>query len=212
MTFGLTQTDEYETHWHLIIPPVMTLLDDYEAKYKLQGVKIVSEMLGRVPPELLRRTGIDRLLLTVGICVLIFFDPLLTCETLGWSKSLTTCLHHLHNPETPDLLRAAIKALVSLIERTSTLGSAHRFDALCDVLGQGIIGSVWLYASEDADTVLATVDVLPDVLRAMGLGCARYLKASAVSGGAPRFLIFWTHRRSYCNWFIRSSRLYILHM
>lgn len=59
------QRDAYETSWHLIIPPVMTLLDDYEARYKLQGVEIVSEMLRRVPKELLKRTGVDGLMRTV---------------------------------------------------------------------------------------------------------------------------------------------------
>jgi len=48
--------------WHLIIPPVMTLLDDFEAKHKLQGVFVVQEMLQRVPSDLLKRTGVDGLL------------------------------------------------------------------------------------------------------------------------------------------------------
>lgn len=55
----------YEGLWHLVIPPVMTLLDDYEAAYKLRGIRIVSEMLERVPRELLKRTGVDELLFSV---------------------------------------------------------------------------------------------------------------------------------------------------
>lgn len=43
----------------------MTLLDDYEAAYKLQGVALVHEMLQGIPPELLRRTGVDSLLHSV---------------------------------------------------------------------------------------------------------------------------------------------------
>jgi Tti2 family len=43
----------------------MTLLDDYEARYKLQGVEIVSEMLRCVPKNLLKRTGVDNLIRTV---------------------------------------------------------------------------------------------------------------------------------------------------
>jgi Protein of unknown function (DUF2454). len=57
---------DYERLWHLIIPPVMTLLDDYQAIYKLRGVEIVSEMLKKIPGELLKRTGVDGLLLSVG--------------------------------------------------------------------------------------------------------------------------------------------------
>ena len=56
----------YERVWHLVIPPMMTLLDDYEVPYKTLGVRIVSEMLDRVPPELLRRTGMDGLILAVS--------------------------------------------------------------------------------------------------------------------------------------------------
>jgi hypothetical protein len=61
----LVQSVAYESLWHLVIPPVMTLLDDYEAPYKLRGIRIVSEMLERVPADLLRRTGVDGLLFSV---------------------------------------------------------------------------------------------------------------------------------------------------
>jgi hypothetical protein len=43
----------------------MTMLDDYEVPYKLQGVRIACEMLQQVPPELLRRTGVETLLQSV---------------------------------------------------------------------------------------------------------------------------------------------------
>ncbi len=44
----------------------MTLLDDYEVVYKLRGVRIASSLLEHAPPELLHRTGVDSLLLTVS--------------------------------------------------------------------------------------------------------------------------------------------------
>jgi hypothetical protein len=59
------QANTYESVWHLILPPVMTFLDDFQASYKLQGVRLVSDLLSRVPPELLKRTGVDGLLFTV---------------------------------------------------------------------------------------------------------------------------------------------------
>ena len=43
----------------------MTLLDDFEARYKLLGVQVVSAMLEHVPPSLLNRTGISGLILAV---------------------------------------------------------------------------------------------------------------------------------------------------
>lgn len=60
-----TQREAYDDSWHLVIPPVMTLLDDYEARYKLRGVAIVSVMLQNVPKGLLKRTGVDGLIRSV---------------------------------------------------------------------------------------------------------------------------------------------------
>jgi hypothetical protein len=43
----------------------MTLLDDFEAGYKLLGIQVVNAMLEHVPFALLNRTGISELILTV---------------------------------------------------------------------------------------------------------------------------------------------------
>jgi hypothetical protein len=59
------QSSAYEAVWHLVIPPIMALLDDYEARYKLLGVQITSAMLERVPSTVLKRTGVDSLLFAV---------------------------------------------------------------------------------------------------------------------------------------------------
>lgn len=63
--FDLNQSVMYEKLWHLIIPPLMTIMDDFEVYYKVRGVQIVSEMLRQVPAGILRRTGVDGLLFTV---------------------------------------------------------------------------------------------------------------------------------------------------
>ncbi|KAI9512928.1 hypothetical protein F5148DRAFT_972809, partial [Russula earlei] len=149
------RTEFYERLWYLVVPPVMTLLDDFEAKYKLFGIQIVNTMLEHVPIPLLTRTGISELIL----------------------DSLSRALTFLHSPYTPAILRTAIPAAVDLIKRTTESGSEQRFTKLCALLGGNVIGSVWMYGSEDADAVEASVDVLPVVVRALGIGATRYLKA-----------------------------------
>ncbi|KAG5645775.1 hypothetical protein DXG03_005312 [Asterophora parasitica] len=150
-------SEAYEGLWHLIIPPVMTLLDDYEAPHKLQGVHIVSEMLQRVPSQLLKRTGVDGLIRT----------------------SLNTCLSHLHNPETPQLINAAVGASLRLTLLTTTVGSVDQFDQLCALLGEGIISGIWMYASDKPDVLLASLQAMPPLLRALKIGNARFLKVRA---------------------------------
>ncbi|THH18035.1 hypothetical protein EW146_g2890 [Bondarzewia mesenterica] len=117
----MSQTDMYASLWYLIVPPTMTLLDDYEAKYKIQGIRVIELLLVDAPPDLLCRTGITDLLFA----------------------SLHRALTFLHSPQTPALLHAAIRV------------------ALCAILGDGIIGSVWMYGYHDQDIIEASVQVLP---------------------------------------------------
>jgi hypothetical protein len=60
------KANEYDRLWYLVIPPVMTFLDDYQVSYKLKGVRLVTELLEHVPREILKRTGVDGLLLTAS--------------------------------------------------------------------------------------------------------------------------------------------------
>ncbi|KAJ7783393.1 hypothetical protein B0H14DRAFT_3893827 [Mycena olivaceomarginata] len=149
------QSEAYEELWHLVVPPLMALLDDYEARYKFMGVTITSTMLERVPPSVLKRTGLDSLLIT----------------------SLNRSLTQLQSPETPRLLPLAVSTSLTLIRLTTPTGSAARFDQLCALLGDGIVGSVWPYVSGDRlPALVASIDALPPVLEMLGAGCARYMK------------------------------------
>lgn len=79
----------------------MTLLDDYEAPYKLRGIKIVSDMLERVPVDILRRTGIDGLLFTVGLIPCPDFPTLTNIQTpvfVDIADKSTQSPHSLHPP------------------------------------------------------------------------------------------------------------------
>ncbi|KAF7330792.1 hypothetical protein MVEN_02418400 [Mycena venus] len=138
----------YEDLWHLVIPPLMALLDDYEARYKLMGVTITSVMLERVPASVLKRTGVDSLFMA----------------------SLNRSLTQLQAPETPRLLPAAISTSLTLIQLMTSAGSADRFNQLCALLGDGIVGSIWPYASDRLPALLASIDALPPVLEILGCG------------------------------------------
>jgi hypothetical protein len=65
LSLSSRQTDAYERLWYLVVPPVMTLLDDFEAQYKLLGIQVVNAVLEHAPFPLLIRTGISELILAV---------------------------------------------------------------------------------------------------------------------------------------------------
>ncbi|KAI5894425.1 uncharacterized protein SCHCODRAFT_02624635 [Schizophyllum commune H4-8] len=146
--------EAYEDLWHLIIPPIMTLLDDYQSAYKLRGNVVVRDMLARVPAGLLKRTGVAALLQT----------------SLNKSLGVTEGTH------APAILREASAAILSLVALTTVEGSRERFDQLCALLGDGIIGTTWTYASREKDVMLASLQALPAVVDALGVGAARYLR------------------------------------
>ncbi|KAJ3743501.1 hypothetical protein DFH05DRAFT_1618591 [Lentinula detonsa] len=149
------QSQDYDRLWYLVIPPIMTFLDDWQVPYKLKGVQMVEDLLQHVPREVLKRTGVDGLILT----------------------SLNTCLAQLDDTESPQLIQTAISVSLSLSLLTTTPGSSMQFDQLCALLGERIIGAIWLYSYDKLGVVQASVDSLPPLLNALGLGCCRYLKA-----------------------------------
>ncbi|KAL1741835.1 hypothetical protein HDZ31DRAFT_44564 [Schizophyllum fasciatum] len=152
-------SEAYEELWHLIIPPVMTLLDDYQDAYKLRGILAVRDMLPRVPASLLQRTGVAALLQT----------------------SLNKCLGVTEGPHAPAILRAASGVILALAALTTADGSRARFEQLCALLGEGIVGTTWTYAAREKDVMLASLEALPAIIDALGVGAARYLRACCYS-------------------------------
>ncbi|KAF9004777.1 hypothetical protein BDQ17DRAFT_1424610 [Cyathus striatus] len=144
-------TEKYEELWPLVIPPTMTLLDDYEEQFKIRGVYAISCMLKNVPPELLKRTGLDGL--------------------LRKSLSATVAL------QSAPLLEASLTTLVDLIKATSTLGTEAYFDQLCELIGESIVNDTWFYAYDKPDVLVASVKALVPIIEALQLGSARFLNA-----------------------------------
>ncbi|GAB7362295.1 hypothetical protein MBLNU230_g2313t1 [Neophaeotheca triangularis] len=60
-----------EDVWPLVVPPLLTLLDDWESKYKTLGAELTHFLLAVTPPSLLTRTGLGQ----------VFHDALFPCTT-----------------------------------------------------------------------------------------------------------------------------------
>lgn len=169
----------------------MTLLDDYEAPYKLRGITIISRMLKTVHPDLLRRTGVDDLIFSVCLQSCALFQGVEANPARR--KSLKGTLVFLHNPKTPEMLSSAIPTIVELVDlllpagALNKAGGKQRFDRLCSVLGDGIIGSIWTHASRDLATIRATIDQVPLLVESLGVCAVRYLKVNHLHP-SPRIL------------------------
>ncbi|KAF9520981.1 hypothetical protein BS47DRAFT_1335069 [Hydnum rufescens UP504] len=149
------QREDFELLWPLLIPPLMTLLDDYDPPFKIRGIEIAHEMLRKVDANLINRTGISTLL----------------------SSSLTNAFAFMTAPETPQLLVAAVPCYQDLIYLTTSEGSEQRFEKLCELMTSAIIGGAWSYGGNQLSTMEASIQVLPPLIHALGIGTARFLKA-----------------------------------
>jgi hypothetical protein len=166
-----------EEVWHLLIPPIMTFLDDHQAMYKLRGVRLVKDLLNKAPDFLLKRTGIGSLLLEVFhfVCVHVLSRLMIFLVYQSLSKNILS----LHDPLSPQIILTTVSVLLNLIEKLTEPDSMERFNRLCFVLGDSIIGSVWLYAEREREVIQASMEVLPAITRALGMGSARFLKVLA---------------------------------
>ncbi|KDQ20846.1 hypothetical protein BOTBODRAFT_124701 [Botryobasidium botryosum FD-172 SS1] len=146
--------EDIDEIWPLIIPPVMTILEDYDPPFKIRGLLIVRDLLERVSGGLLKRTGID---------------------TLFYS-AFTTALTFLTSPETPSLLPLTISCYRLLVEKTTDPSSQTFYEKLWDLVSRGIINP-WAWAGDNLEIMIASVDALPELVISLGIGSSRFLKA-----------------------------------
>lgn len=122
---------------NLILPPTLTMMDDWEPSWRVKGVGVLSTWVFSIPPDELKSKGLDSLLLS--------------------SLEHTLSLHE----DTPGVLKIAIrlannlsperraKHLSSLVDKALILGwkyakreqqaqIARDTELLCNVMGEGI--------------------------------------------------------------------------
>ncbi|KAH7344835.1 hypothetical protein B0J17DRAFT_637027 [Rhizoctonia solani] len=163
-------SNDIETLWPLVVPPLLTLLDDYKPIYKLKGVDVTQALLKKAPASLLRRTGVDELLfkvclfLNLGVIVYIYL------------QSLRGALLNLTSDSAPELLRTTIPCYLALVDLVLPNDDLKRYTKLAEVITDVIIPG-WLYASSRAEVMIESVYVLSLVVQALGAGSIRFLKA-----------------------------------
>ena len=158
-----------EKIWPQIVPPLLALVDDWEAKYKILGVELVKQLLEVTPPALLERTGLGE----------VFEEALLPC---------LTCLPDI-TPESDSipLLNATYPALVTLATtryaQTPASTSKHRAADLAGlrtkffdtIIRKGIIYG-YTYCSNYPRIKSALFNHLVPILDNLGIESVKHLQ------------------------------------
>ncbi|PMD29993.1 hypothetical protein L207DRAFT_642083 [Hyaloscypha variabilis F] len=100
LEFAVQSTlDELITaHWSLLIPPLLTLLDDTSTYIRVRGLNLTTSFLPRLPRKILLQSGLSS----------VFEDAIF--PSLSWLPNLTPL------GESLDILPAAYQALYTLLE------------------------------------------------------------------------------------------------
>ena len=148
-----------EESWPLVIPPILTLLDDEDMEYKVKGTRLLLDLIQITPSPLLNRTGLGEVFTDAMIPNLLYL-PTLTPE----GQSL-------------EILTYTYSALIALI-RTRFPGesqSTERLRLLDRVLREGIIQG-YSTAGENVKIAELLMLKLSDLVNEMGIWSAKHLK------------------------------------
>lgn len=155
--------------WHLVIPPLLTLIDDWETKYKRLGAELLAHVLAVTSPTLLERTGLAE----------VFEEALTPC--LSYLPELTP------EDESVELLSAVYPVLITLakvrypLEPTvgSKISKEHstreRIKQLDSIIRKGVIYS-YSHCSEYPRLVSLLFDQLALLCTELGLESVKHLR------------------------------------
>lgn len=148
-----------EENWSLIIPPLLSVIDDTNEEYKAQGCEILQILLATLPTPLLVKTGLTH----------VFQDALLPC------------LLHLPTLTPPEksvpLLNNAFAALFSLLHTAypSEPTNAARTVMLDAILRKGIF-SAYAHCSNVPTVTTVLMNNLAISINELGIESVRHIK------------------------------------
>ncbi|KAL8953382.1 MAG: hypothetical protein Q9222_000759 [Ikaeria aurantiellina] len=155
----LTQLDTrlVETLWPLVIPPLLSLLDDSSTAHKVKGCEMLRILLEKVPLKLLARSGLGE----------VFQETLM--PYLMYLPSLTPV------DESVVLLDAVYDALIALTMVQHASNAALRTKALGAVFRNGILKG-YAHAGENVRIAELLMRKAADLVCAMKIHCVKHLK------------------------------------
>ncbi|TQS38177.1 hypothetical protein Golomagni_01321 [Golovinomyces magnicellulatus] len=162
------------TAFHLIIPPLLILLDSPNTSIQLKGLQMLDDFVRKLTPKLLEQTGLGGVIEDAIHPILLYLPP------------ITPLI------ESATLLPAAYKALFTLIEvrfpfpTRSGLGDQdkdgqkQKLNCLTRLLRQSLIPAYTHTShSSKSDPVIQKIilDQIPPLVSALGINCIAHLYA-----------------------------------
>ncbi|KAI9209569.1 uncharacterized protein BJ171DRAFT_3247 [Polychytrium aggregatum] len=146
----LEQT-ECDEHLHELVPITLTLMDDHQVRYKLEGTRILRRVLQHVSPERFRRMGIGS----------VFSETL----HLGWNYF-----------NEHDLMNESLWTSYELSSVMFDAGSMEQYESLERLLKDGIMTGLSMSAGGKVADIQMYLRILQKVLWTLGVTGIRFMK------------------------------------
>lgn len=158
-----------EHDWPMVIPPLLTIMDDHEVRYKTKGAQLIKLLLESTSPALLARTGLGE----------VIEEALMPCLT--YLPTITA------EKESVDLLSATYPALITLSRvrypaaqpSSSRLVPANldreRVKFLDSLVRKGILYA-YSHCSDRPAIIEVLLSGLADIEQELGIDSVKHLK------------------------------------
>lgn len=158
-----------EEVWPLVIPPILTLIDDWETRYKKLGTVLLKDLLTITPVDLLSRTGLGPVFEQALLPTLTYSPPLVSEEeSLMLLPSVYNTLTLLAFKRYPDMPVAPGQPLWKSMP-------ADRIKALDKIMRKGILYE-YTHVSERPAIVIMLFEALRGLVESLGDEAIKHLK------------------------------------
>jgi len=155
--------------WPMVVPPVLTLVDDWEVRYKKVGAEMLRRVLEVTPPILLERTGLGGVFEEALIPCLTYL-PTITPEeeSIELLSAVYPALLALSTVRYPKALSLGSKATLSELER-------QRVKFLDSIIRKGIIYG-YSHCNQYPRITATLFEQLRPLLDELGIESVKHLK------------------------------------
>jgi hypothetical protein len=147
------KNEEIEKTIGLVIPPTLSLIDDYNVNFKLRGVSILEHLLKELKSDIIQQTGLGE----------VFHETLSKCLTYQNDES--------HIP----LLRQSFSAIISLISLTEKNGSETRYIKYEQILSNNVVKG-FIFSGDKILIRIVLLQQIPKLGQELGIVMVKYLR------------------------------------
>ncbi|CAG8452294.1 4411_t:CDS:2, partial [Acaulospora colombiana] len=136
-----------------IVPPTLSLIDDYDVKLKTLGVSTLDYLLKEVRPESIRRSGLGD----------VFYEALVNCLSYQSETS--------HLP----LLRLSFSAIITLVSLVEPIEERSRYTKYEKILSDSVIRG-FVYSGDKIAVRQVLLEQIPRLAEGLGIVIVKYLQ------------------------------------